>query len=143
MSETLNAIITSKRGYRNEEFSSTPSSIPTLRDMLEGEIEDSGNTDVIDYLKYTQNVLLEKVDDIIEFVMEQTGIKNEDDLHALWLTTQQGVLENYFDTNEDELFSYNLNDIAPLMVLSDLDCDGVLFVTLASRKFRFQENFYE
>jgi len=105
--------------------------------MLEGEIEESGNTDILDYIE-EQGYHVTDVKSILEYV-ESTTHKNADDLNALWLTTKQGVADNYMLEDEEEytnnsIVAYSLDKVDPLMVLSDLDEEGALFITLASEK---------
>ena len=136
-SQTLNIMLSSGVGYRNEGYSASPYTVPTLLDMLEGEIEESGNTDILDYIE-EQGYHVTDVKSILEYV-ESTTHKNADDLNALWLTTKQGVADNYMLEDEEEytnnsIVAYSLDKVDPLMVLSDLDEEGALFITLASEK---------
>lgn len=133
MSETLKKLIRTNIGYRNEALSENPTHMSSLIDMLNGEIEESGNTDIFKYLK---NELCEDAQliDVLKYVAKKLK-KPITDINAIWLTSNDG-LTNYTNsrTEDNNIVAYDIHQFEPYVVLSDLDGEGVLLATTQSSK---------
>lgn len=107
------------------------------------EIAELGNTDIIDYMQENYGLLseypcdmdneefsytcIENVSYIVEEIMKyiRDYFHGSDDIMGIWLTTYDNVISRYRGCEHD-IDSYVLPE--DYLIISDLGCDGSLFV---------------
>jgi hypothetical protein len=145
-SKELTQMLSEKVGFRNEAFRGSGERI--ARDVIKFEMYDLGNEDIVEFFREhygfsipyesyqkaleNEEITEAEVDQIIDqmfmILKEKFGHTN---LYCLWLTSLEGVKENYMneeDMEEDEIVitKYYLPD--KVVPISDLEDEGALFV---------------
>lgn len=145
---TLEYLLKEGVGYRNEQFRN--SGIINLREIIDFEVLELGNTDIFDTMKILygdngyqlnennrlKNLLSYKINYTINFLVKMLDCINEDSLCGVWLTTYQNLYK-YIDadtcTEIRKVYIHEQN----MIPVSDLGTDGVLFA------FNSDDNEYE
>ena len=138
-SKTCEQLLNDGFGYRNDDISTTTSTTP-LWEILEYEINELGNDDVFDYLQ-SLGMNFISVDEVINYIYNTLHLPYRTPLYGMWLTTKENVLDFYHngENNEITISKYSIPENA--LIISDLDCDGILFV-LCKPKDDYYESEY-
>jgi hypothetical protein len=144
MSVTLETLLKTRIGYRNEHFQG--SGMKQAYDVIGYEIQELYNTDIIDTMSSLYNLDLSKymmededydypvVDmecslDLIQEIMsflEKKFKTDKQNIYVVWVTTAEAVKKFYsFDNEEPELTTVSIKD--NWLPISDIDTQGILF----------------
>ena len=123
LSPTYEKLMKTKKGYRSEEYSG--SVVRNLSDVIEFEIGELWNEDILDFVNkhYTYNNKVYSSTEVIMTISNMLEL-DPDELYCIWLTTRDNCKSKY----GDDIYEYVIDD-SYLIPISDLDNDGVLFVT--------------
>lgn len=141
-SKTLNYILETGEGYRNENYGGA--GVYKIKDIIEYEILELNNKDIIytlnkfnyakifnkgKILNLKQSRVVYTINNIFYIISNyfQTDIS---DLYGLWLTDEENVKQIYcYNSSSNEFYNkYNIQDIR-ILTISDLGNEGCLFIT--------------
>lgn len=134
MTETLDRLLSRRRGYRTESVSG--SGVRDLMDIIRYEVIELRNSQTLEYCHKKFDMvgdipdpMSEESDEILEirleaWIYELWGRIGEKYQYALWLTTKDNVKEFYDGTDED-IDEYYIKK--NWIVLDDGGVDGILF----------------
>jgi hypothetical protein len=150
-SETAVQIKNLKKGYNNKLF--RDSGVVDFEKILEFELYELGNIDILEKLEdYGLKMPLEEfykdlyifeemkeeiIEKVMSFVRKKMGLKNNEKIFAKWLTTMNGILENYIVDDDFEIQEYSLPK--KYLIASDLGTGGVL--VLSNKMFKMEETY--
>lgn len=150
-SETLIAIEKLKKGYNNKLF--RDSGVVDFEKILEFELYELGNIDILEKLEdyglkmpleefYGDLYIFEEMKEeiigrVMSFVRKKMGLKSNDKIFAKWLTTMDGILENYIVDDDFEIQEYSLPE--KHLIASDLGTSGVL--VLSNEMLKMEETY--
>lgn len=115
LSESVIEMMKSGKGYRNN---NRGTGYYYIQEIVEFETKELENEDIFDTCG-----LLYGTTNVMELIHEKFGTTK---LHGLWLTTLDGVLENYGEEDITLVTPYKIPSDA--LIISDLDAEGALFV---------------
>lgn len=115
LSTSATEMLRSGKGYRNNDRGT---GYYFIQEIVKYETEELENEDILDTC-----TLLYGTTNVMGLIHEKFGTTK---LHGLWLTTLDGVLENYGEEDITLVTPYKIPSDA--LIISDLDAEGALFV---------------
>lgn len=140
MSKTLEGIIKTREGVRNDDWGCYQADKLTLEAIFKYETEELGNTDIIDFICEEYNYKVETYKDLEKLLNKHNPLAKT--WYGLWLTDLDGVRDIYTSKNEEEIeiTAYKV-DIEKGLIISDLDKDGILIAIPERKRNYYIRNF--